>query len=64
MNNYIMLVAGLAVIATSFLAQGVAFGMSPNRNKPVYPVTRALRVALFSIGVAFSVLAMIRIVYQ
>jgi hypothetical protein len=62
-DNFTMIAIGSVLIAASLLAKGVSYGMPPHRQKPRYPVTRTLRVVLFSLGLlsfAFGLAATLR----
>lgn len=60
-DNYIMIAVGLLVVVASVFAKGLSYGMPPHRHKPVYPVPRALRVALLLIGLLSVALGLVRL---
>jgi hypothetical protein len=45
-----MVVVGVVLVLASVLAKGISYGMPPHGKKPTYPVTRTLRIVLFSVG--------------
>jgi hypothetical protein len=51
-----MILIGLVLMPSSFLATSVSYGMPPHKHKPRYPVTPQLRVVLFLFGAIFVAL--------
>jgi hypothetical protein len=49
-ENVVAVSVGMVLIAASFLAKGISYGMPSRRQKPTYPATRRIRVVLLSVG--------------
>jgi len=59
-DNYLMIIIGVVLIATSVFAKGISYGMPSTRQKPVYPVTLAIRIILLSFALLFLALGLAR----
>jgi hypothetical protein len=49
----LMVAIGIVLLAASARGKGISYGMPPHRNKPVYPMTRPLRLVLLTFGILF-----------
>jgi hypothetical protein len=63
-DNYIMIVIGLVLIIASVFAKGFSYGMAPHQKKPVYPVTRRLRVVLLLFGLLSFAIGLLRVMHR
>ncbi len=57
-DSLILLIIAVVLMGASALARDVSFGMSPQRHKPRYAVTRRFRLVLFALGALFLGLAL------
>jgi hypothetical protein len=59
-----MIVFGLLIIVAGAFGQGISYGMPPHRQKPMYAMTRRLRVVLLSFGLLFVALGLAKALHM
>jgi hypothetical protein len=61
-ENVVALAVGVVLVAATFLAKGISYGMPPHDQKPAYPATRRIRVVLLVVGLLSLTVGLLGIV--
>jgi hypothetical protein len=60
-DSVLLIVFGVFVLYFSLFGKTYSTGMTRHRDKPRYPVTRRLRIAMFPVGLISIVLGITRL---